>query len=174
MKISSSLLSLSLAFLPFLLPAEETASPMAPAAFAGTVAQVDLLEIQLGEVTQTNTTTPEVKNFGAYMLKSHSEINKMLGEVAARQGLVLPSTLNADGQATLEKLSALKGRVFDTTYIPAMVAGHTEVLAMLKNYAATSTDPALKAFAEKITPIIAVHLEHAKAAEADLKKAGAF
>jgi hypothetical protein len=44
----------------------------------------------------------------------------------------------------------------------AMVKGHTEVLSRPRRFSATTADPVLKAFAQKITPIIAMHLHHAK------------
>ncbi|HVE16209.1 MAG TPA: DUF4142 domain-containing protein [Chthoniobacterales bacterium] len=147
-------------------------APMTPGKFVATIGQVGLLEIALGKVAQKNSANPDVKQFASYMVKSHTEIGKRLTKVAAGQGMKAPKTLNPGSKATLEKLSALKGTSFDTTYIPAMVQGHTEVLALLKKFAATTTDPELKNFAEKITPIIAMHLHHAKMVLADLKKNG--
>ena len=148
------------------------AAPLQPVPFVKEVAQINLLEIALGKVAQTNSTNAEVKEFGLYMTKSHTQINAMLKKSAAKQGITVPKSLNGSSKATLSKLSGLQGRAFDTTYIPAMVKGHTEVLAMLKKFSATTSDPVLKAFAQKITPIIAMHLHHAKMVLADLKKDG--
>ncbi|MGH8048312.1 MAG: DUF4142 domain-containing protein [Chthoniobacterales bacterium] len=147
-------------------------APMTPVQFADKVAQVDLLEIALGKVAQSNSTNEDVKKFGAFMVKSHTQINAMLTKRAAAQKITIPADLDADSKATLEKLSALKGVEFDKAYIPAMVQGHTEVLAMLKEYAATTADASFKKFAGRITPIIAEHLEHAKMVQAELQKTG--
>lgn len=140
--------------------------------FVATLNQVGLLEIALGKVSQKNSSNKDVKEFGAYMTKSHTQIGKMLKSAAAKQKIPVTKTLNGSNTATLKKLSALTGTAFDTTYIPAMVDGHTEVLAMLKKFSATTSDPVLKKFAQKITPIIAMHLHHAKMVLSDLKKDG--
>jgi putative membrane protein len=143
-----------------------------PVPFVKEVAQINLLEIALGRVAQKNSTNPDVQHFGFYMVKSHTQINKMLKRSAGQQGIAVPKSLDGSSRATLKKLSALQGTKFDTTYIPAMVQGHTQVLAMLKKFSATTSDPVLADFARKITPIIAMHLHHAKMVLADLKKDG--
>jgi putative membrane protein len=157
-------------------PAAKTSCCNAPAdpkmsvgAFACTVATIDMLEIQLGKVAQSNSCNPAVKKFGSYMIKSHTAINKDLTAVAAKQGIPLPTKLDPKHQAIVTKLSALKGPCFDKTYIPAMVAGHTKALAMFQAVSAGCTDPAMKKFAQRTTPIIAKHLCCAKKVWAGLQ-----
>lgn len=150
----------------------KTTCGMTPAKFAQTVAMVDLTEIKLGEVSQTNSTNPAVKKFGAYMVKSHTEINNQLRKLVAGTGIAIPVALNQKSSATVAKLSALKGTAFDQTYIPAMVAGHTKVLAMVRSFAASCSDPAFKKFADKLAPVIAKHLASAEKVQASLQKTG--
>lgn len=145
---------------------------MPPAEFAQTVATVDILEIKLGEVAQTNAAAGVVKKFGRYMVKSHTDINNKLVDVVAKEGIAIPTTLDSKHAAVLAKLSALKGNDFDAAYIPAMVAGHTKVLAMVKAFAGSTTDPEMKKFADWLEPIIANHLLRAQQAEAVLQKSG--
>jgi putative membrane protein len=145
---------------------------MTPAQFAQTIATVDMLEIKLGEISQLNASAPSVKKFGAYMVKSHTWINDKLVDVVAKEGIAIPTHLDPKHAAVATKLSGLKGASFDDAYIPAMVAGHTKVLAMVKAFAASTADPEMKKFATTITPIIAKHLERAQAVEAELKQSG--
>jgi len=147
-------------------------APLKPGKFTATIGQVGLLEIALGKVAQKNSTNGEVKEFAAYMVKSHTQIGKWLAAAAETQNIPVPKTLDASGKATLKKLSGLKDTAFDTTYIPAMVQGHTEVLALLKKFAKTTSDPVFKKFTKKIIPIIAMHLHHAEMVQDDLKKDG--
>jgi putative membrane protein len=140
--------------------------------FATTAGTVDLMEIKLGHVAQANASLPSVKKFGAYMVKSHTEIKAALAKVAEQEGVTIPTKLDPKHQAILKKLSALKGPAFDKAYIPAMVTGHTKVLAMLKAFEKSTTNPAFKKFAKKITPIIADHLKAAQKVEAEMTKAG--
>ncbi len=153
-------------------PAMKTCPAMTTTQFATTVATVDMLEIKLGQVAQTNASFPAVKKFGAYMVKSHTAINADLAKVAASEKIALPTKLDAKHAAILKKLSALKGTAFDKAYIPAMVAGHTKVLAMMKAYCTTCKDPAFCKFAKKTTPIIAAHLKAAQKVQAEMTKAG--
>lgn len=145
---------------------------MTCAAFAQKIAMVDMLEIKLGKVAEVNSPSLDVQKFGAYMVESHTEINEWLTKVAAECSITIPTTLDAPSKATLKKLSALRGEAFDQAYIPAMVAGHTQVLAMVKSFAKTCPKGPLKAFAKKITPIIAKHLKDAKKVEDRLQKKG--
>lgn len=140
--------------------------------FATTAGTVDLLEIKLGRVAQTNASLPSVKKFGAYMVKSHTAINAALAKVAEKEGVTIPTNLDPKHEAILKKLSALKGPAFDKAYIPAMVAGHTKVLAMLKAFESSCTNPAFKKFAKQTTPIIADHLKAAQKVQAEMTKAG--
>ncbi|MEO8205329.1 MAG: DUF4142 domain-containing protein [Chthoniobacterales bacterium] len=140
-----------------------------PAQFAQTVATIDMLEVRLGQIALTNSSTPNVKKFGQRMITDHTKINKNLTAVAASQHIPLPTKLDAKHQAMVTKLSALKGAAFDNAYIPAMIAGHTQALAMFKNESATCTNPALKKFAKQTTPIIALHLRLAQIVQDSLK-----
>lgn len=185
MKLKTSLVVAALAVSPVLSTLALAAKPptacctmppqadkMTPAQFAQTVATVDMLEIKLGEVAQTNANLPAVKSFGAYMVKSHTAIGRSLSKVAAAENIALPTALDKKHQAILNKLSALKGTAFDKAYIPAMVEGHTKVLAMFQSFDQCCKDPEFKKFADKTTPIIAAHLKNAKKVQMDLQKLG--
>lgn len=150
----------------------DTSGCMSATKFADTVATVDMLEIKLGEVAQTNASLPSVKKLGAHMVESHTQIQSALAKIAAEEKIALPTKLDSKHQAILKKLSALKGADFDKTYIPAMVEGHTKVLAMFQNFSKNCADPAFKKFATKTTPIIAGHLKMAKKVQAQMQKDG--
>lgn len=153
-------------------PDVKVAPTMTIQEFATIAGTVDLMEIKLGQVAQTNASLPSVKKFGAYMVKSHTEINAALAKVAKEEGVTIPTKLDPKHEAIFKKLSALKGPAFDKAYIPAMVAGHTKVLAMIKAFEASCTNPAFKKFAKKTTPIIADHLKAAQKVQAEMTKAG--
>jgi len=191
MKIQLPILLTTLTFLPLVSQAAKPAAPssccatqtsccaniptdkcLSAAQFADTVATVNMLEIALGKVAQTNASLPSVKKFGLHMVEGHTKLQADLVKVAAAEKITLPTKLDAKHQAILKKLSAIKGPAFDKAYIPAMVEGHTKVLAMFKNVAASCTDPAVKAYAKKNTKAIAGHLKMAEKVQAEMKKAG--
>ncbi len=150
-----------------------TVAPAMPVEkFASTVAMVDMLEIKLGGVAQTNAGLASIKKFGAYMAKSHTAINQELTKLAAEKHIAIPTALDAQHAAILKQLSSLKGEAFDKAYIPAMVTGHTQVLAMFKAFEASCTDPGFKNFAAKNTKVIANHLKQATKIQAEMKAKG--
>jgi putative membrane protein len=143
--------------------------PPSPAAFVKIVANTDLLEIQLGKVAQKNSTNSAVKMFGNCMIEGHTKINQDLSTVAASQGIPIPTALNVKGRAVVAKLSSLQGAAFDEAYIPAMVTGHTGAVTLFKAESAECSNAAVKAFAQRTTPIIEDHLAMAKKVQAALK-----
>jgi putative membrane protein len=137
--------------------------------FASTAAIGGMLEVKLGEVAEKNASSKAVKDFGAMMVADHTKLNNELKALAAKQGIALPAELDPAHQAVVNKLSKLSGAAFDKAYITDMVKDHQKDLAEFKAEAAKTQDPELKALVEKGASVVAMHLEHAKAAEANLK-----
>lgn len=138
--------------------------------FAKSAAIGGMLEVKLGEVAERNASSQAVKNFGSMMVTDHTKLNDELKSLAAKQGITLPTELDSAHQAVLDKLSKLSGAAFDKAYITDMVKDHQKDLVEFKAEAAKTKDPELKTLAEKGASVIAMHLEHAKAAEAKLNK----
>ena len=138
--------------------------------FAKSAAIGGMLEVKLGEVAEKNASSKAVKDFGSTMVTDHTKLNDELKALAAKQGITLPAELDSAHQALVDKLSKLSGAAFDKAYITDMVKDHQKDLAEFKAEAAKTKDVELKALVEKGASVIAMHLEHAKAAEANLNK----
>jgi putative membrane protein len=141
----------------------------APAAadrdFAQKAAAGGLAEVALGQLAQQNGSAPQVKEFGQRMVTDHGQANEELQRIAQSLNLTLPTEPAAKEQATLKRLSALKGAAFDTAYTQDMVRDHQEDVIAFQREAQSGKDPALKAFAQKHLPVLQQHLQMAQAAK---------
>ena len=166
---------------------------MTPADFAWDAALINLEEIRLGEVAQTNSQNKAVREFGKHMVRDHSNLQQRLEKIAADEGLQLPdtNTFNVEVTAPAEKqatemmgetpdqrlldaqldaqhLESLTGTDFDQAYADAMVKGHEKAIQKFEDAAGTLQDPALKKYADKGLKIIRHHYEMAQKLQSKL------
>lgn len=140
-----------------------------PMAFALKAGAGGMLEVELGNLSQTNAQHPRVKRFGQMMVKDHSTGNKELMTLATERNFNVPTTLPVALQMHVNELKALKGKDFDEKYMDMMVEDHNEDIKLFEEAAGHSTDQKVKAFAAKILPILKMHLDSAKAIRSAIK-----
>ncbi|MEP9358073.1 DUF4142 domain-containing protein [Sphingomonas sp. KR3-1] len=133
--------------------------------FANAAASSDAFEIASSQLAATQAESPAVKKFAAEMIKAHTESTAKLktAAAAATPAVVPDATLAAEQQQSLDSLKLLKGADFDKAYAGAQVDAHQKTLAALKVYSTTGDVPSLKAFATKLLPTVAAHLNMATA-----------
>ena len=161
MKIQYGLLVLSvLALVAMPAVAQANVSP-ADQSFMQKAAQGGMAEVQLGKLAEQNAQSPEVKAFGARMVRDHSKANDELKQVAAQQGVTLPSSPDAKDQATEQRLSQLHGAAFDKAYMHDMVQDHRKDVADFKK-ATSAKDMQLREWVDKTLPVLESHLREAE------------
>jgi putative membrane protein len=138
--------------------------------FAHTAWMVSVAEVQLGELALKQTTHDDVKKFAQAMIDDHGKARDELDSILKDANETHEAKLDAKHQSLHDKLAKLSGDAFDKAYVGAMVKGHTEALATFKKEEKSAKDSKLKAYAEKFAPVIAMHLEHAKATQKALNK----
>ncbi len=136
--------------------------------FVTKAAQGGLAEVKLGQLAQEKGSNQAVKDFGAQMVKDHTEANNELKSIASGKGVNVPDSLNAKDQALYDRLSKLSGAQFDRAYINAMVKDHIEDVAEFRKESQTGQDSDIKAFAAKTLPTLEHHLEMAQDARKKL------
>jgi putative membrane protein len=146
------------------------AGAAAPAAnggqmFANNAAASDAFEIATSKLALDNSQSAAVKKFAKQMVTAHAQSTEKLKTAAAglSPAITPDPTLSPDQQAKLDALKDKKGKEFDTAYIDAQVAGHHQTLDTVRSYAASGDVPAFKSFAQALAPIVAAHLNMAKA-----------
>src|SRR5437762_12903720 len=65
-------------------------------AFVNEAARGGKMEVELGQLAERKGSSPDVKEFGARMVKDHTRLNNELGSVAKSIGLTVPADLSAE------------------------------------------------------------------------------
>jgi len=142
------------------------AKTLSPQSFATQVAVIGKAEIELGQLALKNSRDASVQKFAQRMITDHTNADKQLESVAAKQGLELPQKLDPEHQALKEKLSNLKGQDFDREYTKAMIDGHEKAVALFEAASQNPRMPAdLKQFASATLPTLKSHRDAAHSLE---------
>jgi putative membrane protein len=126
-------------------------------AFIKDAAKGGMMEVAMGRVAEKNATDSEAKNFGARMVKDHSEANEELKAIAKEENVGWPAEKEAGRWKS------------DKDYMDAMVKDHEKDLAAFEKEAKDGSDPKVKSFADKTAKTVREHLEMAKEIDAKLK-----
>lgn len=127
--------------------------------FMKSAAEGGVSEVELGQLAQEKAASPDVKKFGARMVKDHTDANDKLKAIATAKNVSLPDSSSLMQQATKAKLSAMSGDSFDKSYIKGMVADHKDDIKEFQKEAAEGQDPVVKAFASSTLPTLEKHLK---------------
>ena len=139
-------------------------------AFVTKIGGVSMGEVELGTLALDKHSSRDVKGFAERMIQDHRKSGEELKAIATRKNFAWPAGPAADGKALKDRLSKLSGAAFDRAYIDAMVAGHREVLGVMKAEAESGADPELKAFASKASSTVQAHLTHALDVQKEIGK----
>jgi putative membrane protein len=139
---------------------------MTPAAastpdFVKNAAMSDMYEIASSKLAATMSNSSAVKKFAAQMIAAHTATTAGLKAAIAKDGVTdsPPAKLDAEHQALVDALKATKGDAFDALYRSQQTDAHTKALALMKGYATTGDQAALKAFASDTAPKVKSHLD---------------
>jgi len=165
--------SLAAAVFPFLVYAQPILKPTVGTAdrnFLRQAAEVNISEVDLGQLAQEKAAAEPVKEYAQRMITDHTAAQHTLNILAARTNIVLPDQLDAKDMALYSRLAKLSGSDFDRDYINAMVQGHTAVVSDFKSQARNAADSEVRAFASHMLPTLE---EHLKLAHQDAVQIGA-
>lgn len=140
--------------------------------FVTRAAEANKSEIDLAQLAQRTTEHAGLKAFAEQLERDHEQANDQLDDLLDRKdvdlpGVGLPEPTEAQ-KAKRDRLDDLDGTAFDRAWIDEIAAAHQ---ASVDRYskARSSADPDVKAFADRILPIITTHLEHAQALQKSLR-----
>jgi len=123
-----------------------------------------MMEVTLGQLAKTHAQSQAVKDFGAMMVRDHSNANAQLKSVAGKKNVTLPAALPEKLQKHVDDLSKKTGTEFDKDYISMMVDDHQDDIKLFEKCAKSDKEDAdVKAFAAKTLPTLYKHLDAAKA-----------
>lgn len=128
-----------------------------------------MLEVELGKAVAAKATTPEAKQFANMMVTDHTKANIELKALAAKKNITLPATMGEDHQEVYKDVTEKTGINMDKEYLREMVQDHEEDVKEFIEASVKATDPDIKAFAKKTTPVLQHHLEQAQKMQAAVK-----
>jgi putative membrane protein len=129
------------------------------ATFYKKAAEGGIAEVEAGNLAQSKGTSQQVKDFGARMVKDHSEANDKLKALAATKDVSLPTSSSVGQMASKAKLEVLTGDTFDKSYIKGQVRAHQSTIALFRKEIASGQDPDARAFAKATLPTLRSHLK---------------
>jgi len=121
-----------------------------------------MLEVKLGNIAQENGANPRVKEFGAMMIKDHTDATNQLKTIARSLNVNVSDSLMKEHQHHVDKLSKMKGKSFDKAYMTMMVSDHKKDIKEFEK-ATKSTNSAVSNFASQTLPVLNKHLDSAQA-----------
>ena len=140
--------------------------------FANEAAIGGMTEVELGKLAVQKASSDAVKQFGQRMIDDHTKANDQLKEIASKEGIDLPQSLDSKQQSHVDKLAKLSGPAFDKAYMKDMVKDHEKDVNEFKNEAQNGADPNIKQFASSTLPTLEQHLSAAKDLNKTEKHAG--
>jgi len=120
------------------------------------------LEVKLGNIAQTNGSNPRVKEFGAMMIKDHTDATNQLKGIAQSLNVPVSDSLSKMHQGHVDMLSKKKGKAFDKAYMSMMVNDHKKDIKEFEK-ASKGSNTTVSNFASQTLPVLNKHLDSAQA-----------
>jgi len=118
--------------------------------------------VELGKVAVAKTSNDAVKQFAQKMMDSQFKLNEDLKQLARRQNIGVPDSLDSKHQSRVDKISKLSGADFDRAYIKDQLKDHQQDVKEFQLEAKSGSDPDVKSFAFKMIPLLEEHLSTLK------------
>jgi len=120
-------------------------------------AQGGMAEVALGQMAADKAESGAVKNFGQRMVTDHGKANQELKDLAASEGVTLPTEMSAEAKALQKELSGLSRAEFDKAYMKEMLKDHKKDISAFKREAEQGQDADVKNWAAKTLPTLQEH-----------------
>jgi len=120
-------------------------------------------EIDAGKLAQEKGKSDAVKQYGAMLVKDHSDANEKAIRAAKQLGVTPPTGSAVSAKAEYLKLKVLSGDTFDRSFAKGMVADHQNDIAEFKK--ASQKSDVAGVFATEILPTLQKHLQAAQSLE---------
>jgi putative membrane protein len=130
------------------------------AQFLVNAAEINLEEIQLGQLAQQKGTVTHVKELGKMMEDAHTKSLRDLTALAAKKRITIPTSSTDNGRDLYQKLNEKSGKDFDKAYADMMVNRHKDAIAAFEDAATDSHDADIKNWATTTLPTLRTHMDH--------------
>ena len=124
-------------------------------------AEIDLSQIQLGQLAQKNGMAESVKQMGKMMEMDHSNALSQLRSLAVSKQISLPVTVTDAGKEAYNDLMSKPGKDFDKAYANMMANDHKDAIEKFEKASSNASDADIKAWAVSYLPSLRLDLDHA-------------
>ena len=125
-------------------PAVDATSPMYAPNYLSTAASSDQFEIQSGQLAQTMSQNPGVRQIGQMLVTDHTNSTQQLTAAAQSAGITVPPpALLPEHAALLQQIQSAPPGQFDTVFRVVQIQAHQQALALHQAYASGGDTPAL-------------------------------
>ena len=143
-------------------PDRTSMKKVTPQEFAQQAAVIGKAEIELGQLAMERTQDADVRRYAEKMVKDHKAADAKLKQIAQKENLMLPQSLDPEHEQVKKQLSSLKGEAFDREYAKNMAKGHDKAVALFESASQSAQMPEdLKQFAASTLPTLEQHKDMA-------------
>ncbi|MCC9167507.1 DUF4142 domain-containing protein [Pontibacter harenae] len=135
---------------------------MTPAEFVQRAAASDMFEITTGQQAMERSENQMIMDFGQMLVEDHTETSNELMQMAQQKNIATPTTLPEDKQAVVNRLNTKTGLEFDRDFAEVQVNAHQDAIELYEEAVEELTDTDLRAFAQRVLPVLQMHLEQAE------------
>ncbi len=142
------------------------------ASFMVYAADLNMHEIQLGELAQGHGYNVEVQKMARQMVVDHRKALTDLKAIATKNTITLPESVSDKNKKECDKLSEKKRHDFDKEYCEILIEDHKEALKKFEKEAEEGKNEEVRKWAFAQIPSLRTHLDHALALEDKTKDKG--
>jgi putative membrane protein len=127
--------------------------------YLSTAGSSDQFEIQSGQLAQTMSQNPAVRQIGQMLVADHTNSTQQLMAAAQSAGITAPPpALLPEHAALLQQIQSAPPGQFDVVFRDVQIQAHQQALALHQGYASGGDNPALRTVATGIVPVVQNHL----------------
>jgi len=131
-------------------------------AFLKRVAADDMMQVELGKLAAEKASSDAVKQYGRKMADDRQKTHEEVTQLAAKQGVPVPETLDSKHKSKIDKLAKLEGQNFDKAFLKEATHNDGDDIAEFQAEANGGSDAAVKSFATRVLPMLQAHVQMAK------------
>ena len=130
--------------------------------FLSMAARTDMTEANEGQLANQQATRGDVKEFANTLVQDHTDSYHQISELASQKGVSIPKGINSAKISSIVHLVHAKGTSFDKQFVQDEIAGHRQAIAEFKHEAEHGQDAEVKAYANRMIPVLEKHLHQAE------------
>src|SRR5690606_18756112 len=125
-----------------------------------------LAAVAIGEMADAKSSNVKIQSLGRDIAREHVAANAELAELAGEKGFGLPDSVDASAEQRGTELGALVADEFDRRFLEAVISDHAAAIALYEREASFGADADMRAFANRMLPVLRGHLATAQALQA--------